>query len=273
VNNIVNKTAFVTGASSGIGKSMAEYLAKEGYYVFAAARSLDKLEAIKSENIEPVQLDVTDSNAVIKAVEHISASKGRLDLLVNNAGYGVYGTIEGVSQEDAKKGFDVNVFGLGQITQTVLPIMRNQQSGLIINVSSVVGKISLPFLGWYSATKHALEGLTDALRAEVKPYGIKVVLIEPGSINTGFEDVAMATLEKCKDPEVYANHKASFAKTVRNSYKSAPGSEAVIKELQKIIRTSKPRLRYVAGREGKIFLALKSFLSDGFFDFYGFKSV
>jgi NADP-dependent 3-hydroxy acid dehydrogenase YdfG len=267
MDNNKQKIAFVTGASSGIGKAMAEHLSEEGYYVYAAARRMDKLEALKSENVEPVQMDVTDSKAVIKAVEHISASKGRLDLLVNNAGYGIYGTIEGVSREDVRKAFDVNVFGLGHLTQTVLPIMRNQQSGMIINVSSVVGKISLPFLGWYSATKHALEGLTDALRAEVKPYGIKVVLIEPGSINTGFEDVAMATLEKSNDPEVYAKHKVSFAKTVKHSYKSAPGSEAVIKEFQKIIKSSRPRARYVAGKEGKMFLALKGMVSDMVFDF------
>lgn len=267
MDNTADKIALVTGASSGLGKAMAEYLSNRGYYVFAAARSMDKLEAMRSEKTEPIQLDVTDMSSVSKSVKHIITSKGRLDLLVNSAGYGVYGSIEGVTPEDAKKGFDVNVFGLSQIIQTVLPIMRNQKYGMIINVSSIVGKISLPFLGWYAATKHALEGLTDALRAEVRPFGIKVVLIEPGSINTGFEDVAMRSLEKCNDPEDYKKHKASFTKAVKSSFRSAPDAGVVIKELQKIIGTRNPRARYVAGREGKLFLILRSLISDKMLDF------
>jgi len=266
MNNKENKIALVTGASSGIGKSMTESLADNGYYVFASARRLKKLEAMKRENIEPLQMDVSDSKAVIEAVKYIDKTKGHLDILVNNAGYGIYGTIEGVKQEDIRKAFDVNVFGLGQVTQAVLPMMRNQKSGLIINISSVVGKISFPFLGWYAATKHAVEGYTDALRVEVKPFGIKVVLIEPGSINTGFEEVAMSTLEKSEDPDVYSKGKKAFTKIVRNSYKSAPGPEAVIKELKKILNSANPRSRYVAGGEGKLFLTLKNILSDRFFD-------
>ncbi len=267
MENSAYKVAFVTGASNGIGKAMAQFLSQNGYYVFAAARSRDKLELIKSDNIEPVQLDVTDYRAVDRTIEHIKTTRGRLDLLINNAGYGVYGTLEGVIQEDARKGFDVNLFGLAYITQAALPVMRSQNNGMIINVSSVLGKISLPFLGWYAASKHAVEGLTEALRSEVKPFGITVVLIEPGSINTGFGQIAMGSLEECNDPEVYKKYKDSFTATVRKSNKSAPDPEAVIRELQKIIRTGRPKARYIAGREGKFFLFLKSMISDRAFDF------
>lgn len=260
------QVVLVTGASSGIGKAIVEDLAGKGYYVFASARSMDKLEAMRSKNLEPLQLDVTDGDAVRDAVEHIRASKGRLDILVNNAGYGLYGTVEGLTQEQVRRAFDVNVFGLGQMTQAVLPLMRAQKSGTIVNMSSVVGKVSTPVLGWYAATKHAVEGLTDALRLEVKPFGIKVVLIEPGSIDTGFEDVAMATLEKSDDPAVYHEMRVSFAKIIRNGYENAPGPEVVVDQVYKAITANNPKARYAAGRDAKMFITMKGLLNDGLFD-------
>ena len=256
----------VTGASSGIGKAIAEDLAKQGYYVFASARSMDKLEAMRSSNIEPLQLDVTDPQAIQAAVEHIQSSKGRIDVLVNNAGYGIYGTVEGLTTEQVRRAFDVNVFGLGQITQAVIPLMREQNSGTIINMSSVVGKVSTPVLGWYAASKHAVEGLTDALRLEVKSFGIKVVLIEPGSINTGFEDIAMATLEKSNDPAVYQDLRAGFSRLIRRGFVSAPGPEAVVKEVNKALSSNHPKARYAAGRDSKMFIAAKNILSDRIVD-------
>jgi NAD(P)-dependent dehydrogenase (short-subunit alcohol dehydrogenase family) len=256
----------VTGASSGIGKAIVEDLAKKGYYVFASARSMNKLEAMRSSNIEPLQLDVTDSDAVRKAVEHIKSCKGRLDILINNAGYGIYGTVEGLTQEQVRRAFDVNVFGLGQMTQAVLPLMRAQESGLIIYTSSVVGKVSTPVLGWYAATKHAVEGLTDALRLEVKPFGIKVVLVGPGSISTGFEDVAMATLAECNDPECHTDLRNGFSQVIRNGYSSAPGPEVVLAQVNKAINARNPKARYIAGRDANMAIMMKGILSDGFFD-------
>jgi NAD(P)-dependent dehydrogenase (short-subunit alcohol dehydrogenase family) len=256
----------VTGASSGIGKAIAEFLAGKGYYVFASARSKNKLEAMRSRNIEPLQLDVTDGDAIHAAVEHIRASKGRLDVLINNAGYGIYGTVEGLTQEQVRRAFDVNVFGLGQMTQAVLPLMRAQKSGTIVNMSSVVGKVSMPVLGWYAATKHAVEGLTDALRLEVKPFGIKVVMIEPGSISTGFEDVAMSTLSECNDPECYDNMRTGFAKIIRSGYEGAPGPEVVVRQVYKAITARNPQARYAAGNDAKMYITMKGLLSDGLFD-------
>lgn len=260
------QVVLVTGASSGIGKAIAEFLADKGYYVYASARSRNKLETMRSKNLEPLQLDVTDGDAVRAAVEQIKASKGRLDILINNAGYGIYGTVEGLTQEQVRRAFDVNVFGLGQVTQAVLPLMRAQGSGTIVNMSSVVGKVSMPVLGWYAATKHAVEGLTDALRLEVKPFGINVVMIEPGSISTGFEDTAMATLAECSDPECYTDMRDGFGKIIRNGYASAPGPQVVVDQVYKAITARNPKARYTAGRDATMFIAMKGLLSDGLFD-------
>ncbi|MEM7556626.1 MAG: oxidoreductase [Cyanobacteria bacterium P01_A01_bin.84] len=256
----------VTGASSGFGKAIAEFLAEKGYYVFASARRTDKLEAIATENIEPLQLDVTNSDHIHNAVEHIKSTKGRLDILINNAGYGLYGTLEGITQEQARQVFDVNLFGLAEITQGFLPMMRAQKSGTIVNISSLVGKLSLPFMGWYAASKHAVEALSDALRLEVKQFGIKVVLIEPGAINTGFEEVAMTTLEKSNDPQPYHNMRSVFSKLIRNSYKRAPYAEVVTQTIYKAITTSNPKARYSVGSDAKIFIPMNKFLSDRLVD-------
>jgi NADP-dependent 3-hydroxy acid dehydrogenase YdfG len=260
------RIVLVTGASSGIGKAIAEYLAEKGYYVYATARSMNELEAMRSHNIESLQLDVTDGDVIHIAVEDIVASKGRLDVLINNAGYGIYGTVEGLTREQVRSAFDVNVFGLGQVTQAVLPLMRAQKSGTIVNISSVVGKVSTPVLDWYAATKHAVEALTDALRLEVKQFGIKVVLIEPGSIDTGFEDVAMATLNECNDPACYEEIRLRFSKLIRNGYEGAPGPQVVVDQVYKAITADKPKARYTAGRDAKMYIAMKGLLSDGLFD-------
>jgi len=256
----------VTGASSGIGKAIAEDLAKQGYYVFASARRMDKLEAMRSSNIEPLQLDVTKPEAIQSAVAHIMATKGRIDILVNNAGYGIYGTVEGLTTEQVRRAFDVNVFGLGQMTQAVIPLMRAQKSGTILNVSSVVGKVSTPVLGWYAATKHAVEGMSDALRNEVKPFGIKVILIEPGSIVTGFEDVAMATLAQSDDPAVYNDLRTGFSKVVRNGYAHAPGPEVVVRQVNKALSARNPKARYAAGRDAVMNIFMRRLISDRIYD-------
>jgi NAD(P)-dependent dehydrogenase (short-subunit alcohol dehydrogenase family) len=260
------QVVLVTGASSGIGKAIAEDLANQSHYVFASARSMDKLEAMRSSNIEPLQLDVTDPEAIQAAVAHIQSTKGRIDVLINNAGYGIYGTVEGLTTEQVRRAFDVNVFGLGQMTQAVLPLMRAQKSGTILNISSVVGKLSTPVIGWYAASKHAVEGLTDALRLEVKPFGIRVILIEPGSINTGFEDVAMDTLKKSNDPDEYQDLLEGFSRLIRRGFASAPGPEAVVKEVNKALSSNHPKARYAAGRDSKMFIFAKSLLSDSIVD-------
>lgn len=260
------KIVLVTGASSGLGKHIAEDLAKQGYHVFAAARSMDKLATLRSETIEPLRLDVTAEADIQAAVDHIKATKGRLDILVNNAGYGIYGTIEGIRDEHVRRAFAVNVFGLGAMTRAVLPMMREQKSGLIINISSVVGKAAVPVAGWYGASKHAVEGLSDALRLEVKPFGIKVVLIEPGAIRTGFEETAMATLARSNDPSAYADLVSAFSNSIRNGYKSAPGPEVVTRQVNRAIAARNPKARYIAGSDSRLVITLKRLLGDGLWD-------
>ncbi len=190
-NVTMTRIAWVTGASGGIGKAVTQYLAHAGYRVFASARRAEKLEELRSAAVMPLALDVTEPQAVTKAAERIAEVAGRLDVLVNNAGFGLYGTIEGASDEDVRRQFEVNVFGLGCVTRAALPLLRHGESPTIVNISSVVGKLALPFAGWYSATKHAVEALSDALRLETAPLGIRVVVVEPGAIKTDFDAVAL----------------------------------------------------------------------------------
>jgi len=263
---MAGKTALVTGASSGIGRAVAVDLAASGYTVYAAARRMELLQELQSDLIRPLRLDVTDPASIAAMVEHITAESGRLDVLVNNAGYGIYGSVEGAPPGEVEKGFAVNVFGLGRVTRALLPLMRAQGSGTVINISSVVGKVSMPFLSWYAASKHAVEGLSDGLRKEVAPFGIKVILVEPGSINTGFEDVAMETLANSEEPEAYHAMRDTFARLVRKSYENAPGPEVVSATVHKALSARHPRTRYRSGRDAKLFLTLRSLFSDRMID-------
>lgn len=176
------KVILITGASSGIGRETAIYLAKNNYKVYGVARRVDKLEELNKLGIQTIAMDVTDEASIKNTIDTIIQKEGKIDVLVNNAGYGEYGAFEDVSIENAKYQMEVNVFGLARITQLVLPYMRQQKSGSIINVSSVGGKVSNPMGSWYHASKFAVEALSDSLRLEVKPFGINVVVIEPGGI-------------------------------------------------------------------------------------------
>lgn len=263
---MTQKVVLVTGASSGIGRATAGHLAQEGYRVFAAARSRSRLEEMRSALIEPVVLDVASEASVDAAVGEVMKRAGRIDALVNNAGYGQYGPVEDVPDEVARRQFEVNVFGLARMTRKVLPIMRAQGSGRIVNVSSVAGKLSTPFAGWYAASKHAVEALSDALRLEAKPFGVGVVLIEPGAIKTGFDGVALDELREATKTDVYRGPAESFGKTVVNSYSSAPGPEAVAKAIQKAIAARNPRARYPVGTDSRMFLLMRWLLGDGLLD-------
>ena len=179
-------TILITGASSGIGFDSARTLANRGHTVYAAARRVEKMEALKAEGVIPIQLDITKEEDILNTLETIKESHQGVDVLINNAGYGLYGAMEDTSLEDARYQFEVNLFGLARLTQLVLPHMRKQNFGRIINTSSVGGKIYTPLGSWYHATKHALEGWSDCLRLEVAPFGIDVIIIEPGAIITEF---------------------------------------------------------------------------------------
>ena len=264
----MNKTALVTGASSGIGEETARTLHKLGYTVYAAARRTDRLKQLTAIGIHALTMDVTDDESMSSGIEKIITETGRIDVLVNNAGYGSYGAIEDVSLDEARRQFEVNVFGLGRLTQLVLPHMRAQRSGTIINISSVGGRLTTPLGGWYHATKYAVEALSDALRMETAPFGIDVVVIEPGGIRTEWSGIAADHLEETAEGSAYASQIKAVANSMRsestNKRQSPPS--VIADTVEKIVTARKPRTRYVVGFAAKPLVTLRRILPDRAFD-------
>jgi NAD(P)-dependent dehydrogenase (short-subunit alcohol dehydrogenase family) len=184
----------ITGCSSGIGTAIAERLVGRGHLVYASAREVRSLDGLERAGCRVLRLDVTDERSMSAAVEEVVAEHGYVGALINNAGYGAYGSVEDVPLEEVRRQFETNVFGLARMTQLVLPSMRERRSGRIVNISSVGGRVTFPFGGFYHASKHAVEALSDALRFEVAPFGVDVVVVEPGLITTRFAATAAGTL-------------------------------------------------------------------------------
>ena len=264
----MSKTALVTGASSGIGEETARTLHKLGYTVYAAARRTDRLEKLTPIGIHALTMDVTDDESMTNGIEKIIAETGRIDVLVNNAGYGSFGAIEDVSIDEARRQFEVNVFGLARLTQLVLPHMRAQRSGTIINISSIGGRFTTLLGGWYHASKHAVEALSDALRMETAPFGIDVVVIEPGLIRTEWSGIAAKHLEETADGSVYASQIKAVANSMRsestNKRQSPPS--VIADTVEKIVTARTPRTRYVVGFAAKPLVTLRRLLPDRAFD-------
>ncbi|MDO4652107.1 oxidoreductase [Corynebacterium durum] len=264
----MSKTALVTGASSGIGEETARTLHKLGYTVYAAARRTDRLKQLTAVGIHALTMDVTDDESMSSGIEKIITETGRIDVLVNNAGYGSYGAIEDVSLDEARRQFEVNVFGLGRLTQLVLPHMRAQRSGTIINISSMGGRLTTPLGGWYHATKYAVEALSDALRMETAPFGIDVVVIEPGGIRTEWSGIAADHLEETAEGSAYASQIKAVANSMRsestNKRQSPPS--VIADTVEKIVTARKPRTRYVVGFAAKPLVTLRRILPDRAFD-------
>ena len=210
----------LTGASSGIGYDTAKDLAAAGHTVYGAARRVEKLEELRPFGIIPLQLDITDEDSIKKAVETIITKQGRIDALVNNAGYGSYGAIEDVTLDEARNQFEVNLFGLARLTQLILPQMRAQRSGRIINVSSMGGRLTTFMGAWYHATKYALEAFSDALRMETSDFGIQVSIIEPGGIKTDWGMIAADKLEESAKGGAYESIARKTAENMRRLYSS-----------------------------------------------------
>jgi len=264
--------ALITGSSSGIGLATSLYLARRGYTVWATMRNLEKAselrKIIESERlpIELAQLDVCDDSSVKEAVAQILQKSGRIDVLVNNAGYGLRGAIEEVSLDEWKRQFETNFYGVIRVTQAVLPQMRAQRSGAIVNISSVLGRMAIPFSGPYTASKFALEGLTETLRYELAPWNIKVVLIEPGFIATNFQQNAQLAQAAQSQDSPYALFKqASGRRVQRNIYRAAP-PERVAETIYRAIAHPTPKLRYAVGRDARLVLPLRRFLPEGLFE-------
>lgn len=264
----MEKVAFVTGASSGIGEATALRLAQAGYRVFAGARRIDRMAGLGKTGATLVPLDLTVEASVASAVEVILAEAGRLDVLVNNAGYGSYGALEDVPLAEARRQFEVNVFGLARLCQLVLPIMRAQKSGKIINVTSIGGKIWEPLGSWYHATKFAVEGLSDCLRVEVERFGIDVIVIEPGAIKTEWARIAAEGLRRASGRGAYAtladNHARMLDGTETSRLPSPP--DVVAKTILRAVSARRPKTRYATGGGAHIILLLKAILPDRVFD-------
>jgi len=263
------KIILVTGASSGIGKATAEQLLTEGHIVYGAARRVEKMQFLETAGGKAIAMDITDEEAVKQAVQQIIDEQGRIDVLVNNAGYAVYGPVETVDMDDARRQFEVNIFGLARITQEVLPHMRAEGAGTIINLSSMGGKIYTPYGAWYHASKHALEGWSDCLRLELKPFGIDVVIIEPGLIKTEFGNVMLQPMIDRAKGTAYEEQVLPFAKTSQEAYEK-PGETSppsrIAQEISKAIRAKTPKTRYAAGKMAKMLLRTRTFVSDRIFD-------
>lgn len=266
--NSEKKVAIVTGGSSGIGKATVKGLLKEGFQVHALARRTERMKDLEDLGAESGFLDLTETKSLADAVNSVLEKSGRIDVLVNNAGYGSYGTVEDVPLEEARRQFEVNLFGLARITQLVLPVMRSQGSGRIVNISSMGGKIYLPLGAWYHAAKHALEGWSDVLRNDVASFGIKVVIIEPGVIQTEWEGIARESALRFSGDTAYGEMTRNFAEMLENIYGGGKGSppEVVANTIVKAVRVKRPRTRYPVGVWAKPLLLIRSLLSDRAFD-------
>ncbi|MFD8385958.1 oxidoreductase [Streptomyces sp. NPDC059679] len=262
------KTALVTGASSGIGEATALKLQELGYTVYGAARRTDRLHKLADRGIRPLAMDVTDDDSMRTGVDRLTAETGRIDVLVNNAGYGSYGAIEDVSLDEARYQFEVNVFGALRLTQLVLPHMRAQHSGTVVNVTSMGGKIYTPLGGWYHGTKFALEALSDCLRLEAKPFGIDVVVIEPGGIATEWGAIAADKLEKSSSSGPYAAQATAVASSLRseaNAKRNSPPT-VIADAIGKAVTARRPKTRYATGFGARPLITLRGVLPDRAFD-------
>lgn len=262
------KVAVVTGSSTGIGYETSLILARNGFLTYATMRNLNKSQSIKSiatkENL-PIhikQLDVTDDASVKNAVEAISSETGRIDILVNNAGYGLNGAFEDLAMDEIKAQYETNLFGLIRTTQAVLPIMRRQKSGTIINISSGAGRFGFPGSSAYVSTKFAVEGLGESMSYELEPFGIKVVLVEPGVIKTNFVD-GMVIAKKSQDPKSpYSQIIQKMATGFEEMMKNGSSPELVAKVVLNAATNENPSLRYLAGNDVEQWLGSKRNMSD-----------
>jgi len=261
------KVVLITGTALGIGKSTAEYLIDKGHIVYGGDILIQENLYLNDIGGTALEMDVTNQEHIDNAVTQIISEHGRIDVLVNNAGLGVYGAIEDVSMEDIYYQYDVNLFGLARVTKAVLPYMREKESGTIINISSVLGETYGPLAGWYLSTKHALEGWSDALRVELKKFDIDVVIVQPGAINTNFSNVTKTYMDKYRTNSAYQHLYGEPITDTGNDVLSNQSDPIVIaKVINKAIDARNPKTRYAAGSYSKIGIFLRKIMTDKMFD-------
>lgn len=268
-----SKVVLITGCSSGIGRATALRLVKAGYTVYATARRVESIRELQQAGCRTLALDVTDDASMTAAVRAIEAEHGAVDVLVNNAGYSESGPVEEVSGERLRRQFETNVFGVHRLIQLVLPGMRARGFGKIVNLSSMGGRLTFPGGGAYHASKHALEALSDALRFEVKGFGIDVVLIEPGLIRTGFSEAAVGGMsEALAKPGPYEAFNQAVARATKEAYekgvfsKLGGGPDDVARAIERALRARRPRARYTVTASAKALLVQRALMPDWAWD-------
>lgn len=262
----MTKTVLVTGASSGIGKATAIYLAQHDYNVYGAARRIEKMQTLKDHGIKPIALDVSKDESIVACIEKIRGEVGGIDVLVNSAGLGSYGALEDVPMTEAKNQMEINLFGIARLIQLVLPNMREHRYGKIVNISSVGGKVGLPMGSWYHASKFALEGLSDSLRNEVRQFGIDVIIIEPGGTKSEMIGIGGEDLIRVSGNTVYKGLAGSLQKMYADMEKNAVEPVVIAKLIRKGIEAKHPKTRYIGGAMAKPMLFMRKLLSDKLFD-------
>ena len=258
----------MTGCSTGIGRATAVEAARRGHKVFASARHRESIADLTAKGVETLALDVTEPSSVSEAVRTVLAATGRIDALVNNAGYGQYGSIEDVSDDEWRSQFEVNVFGALSVLRAVLPAMRKARRGTIVNVSSLAGKVTVPFAGAYCASKHALEAISDALRVELSPWRIRVVVVEPGPISTHFGDrTREATARILGAGGPYSDFYGPAERASEKSFQRGKRRpEVVARVIVGAIESKRPRTRYRVAPLARILVPLKGITTDRFLD-------
>ncbi len=262
------QVVLITGASSGIGKATAIKMLKAGYRVYVAARRVEKMQDLESLGAIALKMDITNEQDLLQVIDTIRQKDEGIDILVNNAGYAIYGAVEDTSIEDARRQFEVNIFGLARLTQLAIPYMRSKKAGKIINISSMGGKMYTPLGAWYHGTKHALEGWSDCLRLELKQFNIDVVIIEPGVITTEFGDVMMEPMLERSGNGPYA--KIAKVVSVSSSEMYTKGNatppDAIANVIIKAVKSKRPKTRYVKGKFAKPMMFIRKWFGDKVFD-------
>jgi NAD(P)-dependent dehydrogenase (short-subunit alcohol dehydrogenase family) len=266
-----SEAVLITGCSSGIGRATAQRLAQDGWKVYATARRPETIAELAEAGCETLALDVTDEASMQAAVTAVSEAEGCVGVLVNNAGYSQSGAVETVPLDAVRRQFETNVFGLIRMCQLVLPGMRDQHCGRIVNIGSMGGKLTFPGGGLYHATKYAVEALSDALRFEVRGFGVSVILVEPGLITTEFAETAAASVGEAGDGGPYSKFNRSVAKITESAYRGplrhlGGGPEAVANTIAGALKTSRPKPRYPVTPSAQLMINQRRFMPDQLWD-------
>jgi len=261
----MSKVVLITGTGSGMGKLTSEFLAMHGYIVYAGSRDIKG--KVSSDYLKPIYLDVRETESIKRAVNTIIDNEGKIDVLVNNAGYGLLATVEDGTDEEIFDQFDVNVFGLLKVTREVLPHMRKSKSGIIINISSFLGKMGLPLLAHYNASKYAVEGIVDSLRFETMPFGIRVHSIQSGLFGTNFvKEGLVANVQTTSEDSPYKELVAYFVPIVAKSINEGPNPQPIADAVKEIIENEDAAIFLPVGAEAETFVPLRKELEDKAFE-------